>query len=186
MDALQLLLSRESALKLEAPGPDKQALETIFSSAVRAPDHGRLRPWRFVVIPEGARARFGDIMANSLQRREPSASPEMLQRERGKAMRAPIIVVVAAHVHKSHKIPQIEQMSAVAAAAQNIMLTANALGYGAMWKTGALAYDGMVKQALGLAFDDDVVGFVYLGTQIGGGIQTPRPKPTEYVSVWAG
>lgn len=186
MEALDLLLSRESALKLEAPGPAPGDLETIFQSAVRAPDHGRLRPWRFVVIPEDKRARFGDVMADCMQRMTPDASADMLQRERDKAMRAPVIVVVAAHVQRTHKIPAIEQMSAVAAAAQNVMLTANALGYGAMWKTGAPAYDATVKQALGLAPDDDVIGFMYLGKQVGGGIQTPRPAPAEYVSTWQG
>jgi nitroreductase len=186
MDALELLLSRESALKLGPPGPDQQALDTIFASAVRAPDHGRLRPWRFVVIPEEKRARFGEVMADCMARNEPDTSAEMLQRERDKAMRAPVIVVVAAHIQKVHKIPAGEQMAAVAAAAQNVMLTANALGYGAMWKTGAAAYDATVKLALGLAPDDDVMGFLYLGKQVGGGIQAARPTPADYVSVWLG
>ena len=186
MDAMELLLSRESALKLEPPGPDKAALDTIFESAVRAPDHGRLRPWRFVVIPEDRRGAFGDLMADCLRRSQPEASAEMLQRERDKAMRAPMIVVAAARVQKGHKIPAVEQMAAAAAAVQNIMLAANAQGYGAMWKTGAPAYDATVKQALGLAADDDIVGFIYLGRQVGGGIQTPRPKAEEFVSVWGG
>ncbi len=186
MDAMELLLSRESALKLEPPGPDRAALDAIFQSAVRAPDHGRMRPWRFVVIPEDKRAAFGDLMADCMRRREPAASAEMLLRERDKAMRAPIIVVAAAHVEKGHKIPEVEQMAAAAAAAQNIMLAANAQGYGAMWKTGAPAYDATVKRALGLAADDDIVGFIYLGRQVGGGIQAPRPQAGEFVSVWQG
>ena len=186
MDAMELLLSRESALKLESPGPDRDALDVIFQSAVRAPDHGRLRPWRFVVIQEDKRARFGDVMADCMRRNVADASEEMLQRERDKAMRAPIIVVAAARVNKGAKIPAVEQMAAAAAAAQNIMLAANAQGYGAMWKTGAPAYDATVKQALGLEADDDIVGFIYLGKQVGGGIQTPRPAAAEYVSVWEG
>ena len=153
---------------------------------MRAPDHGRLRPWRFVVIPEDKRAAFGDVMADCMRRNEPNATAEMLDRERDKAMRAPIIVVAAAHVHKGHKIPEVEQMAAAVAAAQNIMLAANAQGYGAMWKTGAPAYDTTVKQTLGLAPDDDIIGFMYLGKQVGGGVQAPRPAAAEYVSVWAG
>jgi nitroreductase len=186
MDAMELLLSRESALKLEAPGPDRAALDAIFQSAVRAPDHGRLRPWRFVVIPEDRRAAFGEVMADCMRRNEPNASAEMLERERAKAMRAPIIVVAAAHVQKGHKIAEVEQLAAAVAATQNIMLAANAQGYGAMWKTGAPAYDATVKQALGLAPDDDIIGFIYLGKQVGGGIQTPRPAAAEYVSMWEG
>src|SRR5690348_3401450 len=108
-DATELLLGRESAMKLAAPGPSPDELDVILRSAVRAPDHGRLRPWRFVVIPEDQRTRFGDLMADSMHRREPNASAEMLQRERAKALRAPVIVVVAARVQRGHKIPEIEQ-----------------------------------------------------------------------------
>src|SRR6202020_864924 len=86
MDALELLLGRESALKLGAPAPDQAAIDTMLRSAVRAPDHGRLRPWRFVLIPEHRREAFGEVLAQSMQRREPEASAEMLRRERDKAM----------------------------------------------------------------------------------------------------
>jgi nitroreductase len=186
MEALDLLLSRDSATKLEAPGPSEAELEQILQSAVHAPDHGRLRPWRFVVIPTERRSRFGDVMAESMRRRMPDASAEMLQRERDKAMRAPVIVVVAAHVQKGHRIPEIEQLSAVAAAAQTIMLAAPAAGYGAMWKTGEPAYDPQVRQDLGLDADDEIIGFLYLGTRTGGSSQAPRATTREYVSVWAG
>lgn len=186
MDAMELLLSRESAMKLQGPGPSQEALDAMFQSAVRAPDHGRLRPWRFVVIPEDKRARFGEVMAECLKRNEPTASAEMLSRERDKAMRAPTIVVVAGRVHKGHKIPEVEQFAAISAAAQNIMLAANAQGFGAMWKTGMPAYDATVKQQLGLSPDDDIVGFVYLGTQVGGGSPAARPAARDHVSVWAG
>src|ERR1700722_13250869 len=100
MDALDLMLSRESALKLEAPGPSTEELGRIFDSAVRAPDHGRLRPWHFVVIEEGQRAAFGGLMADSLRRRDPTVSDPELQRERDKAFRAPVIVVVVAKGRK--------------------------------------------------------------------------------------
>ncbi|MBV9249182.1 MAG: nitroreductase [Acetobacteraceae bacterium] len=186
MDALELLQKRESALKLEAPGPDQAALDAIFESAVRAPDHGRLRPWRFVVIPQDKRERLGEIMAESMRRREPGASAEMLQREREKTMRAPVIVVVAAHVQRGHKIPEVEQMSSTACAAQMMMLAADAQGFAAMWKTGAQAYDPWVKQALGLDADDEIIGFLYLGTRVGASSPAARPVAREYVRVWAG
>src|SRR6201999_1344822 len=95
MDALDLMLARESALKLEDPGPSERELEQIFDSAVRAPDHGRLRPWQFVVIDRDQRGRFGDLMAETLKRRDPEVSDDELQRERAKAFRAPTIVAVA-------------------------------------------------------------------------------------------
>ena len=186
MDALDLLLTRESALKLEAPGPSPEELEQIFASAVRAPDHGRLRPWHFVVIGTEQRGRFGDLMAESLRRRDPDTSAEALRREREKAFRAPCIVVVAAKVKRDAKIREVEQIASASAAAQIIMLAAPALGYGAVWKTGAPAYDATVKKALGLAEEDDIIGFLYIGTRTGGSSTLPRPIPQEFVTTWAG
>jgi nitroreductase len=186
MDALELMLSRESALKLAAPGPSAEELDRIFASAVRAPDHGRLRPWHFVVIQEGQRAAFGALMAESLRRRDPTVSEAELERERGKAFRSPVIVVVAAKVKRGFKIPEVEQIASAAAAAQTIMLAAPALGYGAVWKTGAPAYDPVVKTALGLSADDDIVGFLYIGTRVGGPSPVPRPEAKDFVTTWAG
>ena len=186
MDALDLLLTRDSAMKLETPAPSESDLDKMFQSAVRAPDHGRLRPWRFVVIGSDQRAKFGDLMADALRRKDPNASEEMLDRERAKPMRAPTIVVAAAHVQKGHRIPEMEQISAAAAAAQNIMLAAHALGYGAMWKTGEPAYDAGVKTALGLDAEDDIMGFLYVGTRTGGSSPAARPAARDQVSVWAG
>jgi nitroreductase len=186
MNALDLMLTRESALKLETPGPSAEDLDLMFASAVRTPDHGRLRPWHFVVIGPEQRAGFGSVMAASLQRRMPEATEPELQRERDKAFRSPTIVVVAAKVKKGHKIPEIEQIASASAAAQTIMLAAPALGYGAVWKTGAPAYDPGVKVALGLAEDDTIVGFLYIGTRTGGSSPVPRPEAKDYVTHWAG
>ena len=186
MDALDLMLSRESAIKLEAPGPSADDLDRIFASAVRAPDHGRLRPWHFVVIGPDQRERFGEVMADSLRRRDPTATEGDLKRERDKAFRAPTIVAVAAKVKRGHKIPEIEQIASASAAAQTIMLAAPALGYGAVWKTGAPAYDPLVKTALGLTAEDEIIGFLYIGTRAGGSAPFPRPEAKDFVSVWTG
>jgi nitroreductase len=186
MNALDLMMNRESALKLVSPGPSAEELDQIFASAVRAPDHGRLRPWHFVVINEEQRAAFGELMAESMRRRNPAVSDGELQRERDKAFRSPVIVAVAAKVQRGHKIPEIEQIASASAAAQTIMLAAPALGYGAVWKTGAPAYDPTVKTALGLAADDDIIGFLYIGTRAGGSSPIPRPEARDFVSVWAG
>jgi nitroreductase len=186
MDALELMLSRESALKLETPAPSADELDQMFASAVRAPDHGRLRPWRFVLIKEAQREAFGSLLADSLRRRKPSVSDAELQWERDKAFRSPVIVGVAAKVLRGHKIPEIEQIASASAAAQTIMLAAPALGYGAVWKTGAPAYDPEVKLALGLNADDDIVGFLYIGTRTGGSSPFPRPEVKDFVTTWAG
>jgi nitroreductase len=186
MDALELLHTRESAGRLSDPAPSDSELAAIFKSASRAPDHGRLRPWRFVVIRADARERFGDVMAVSLKSRQPDAAPETLARERAKALRAPLIVVVGVQIQSDSKIPEIEQILSGGAAAQNIMLAAHALGYGAAWKTGEPAYDAQVKEALGLQATAVIVGFIYLGTRTGGPSPLPRPAPQDFVTEWRG
>jgi nitroreductase len=166
MQAIDALLSRRSARTLGPPAPDAAALDLIFASAARAPDHGRLRPWRFILIEGEGRTRFGELLAGHLHRSHPGASDEALQRERQKAFRAPLIVVVAACIVPHVKVPPVEQIITAGAAAQNMMLAARALGFNAMWKTGGPAYDETVKSALGLAAADAIVGFLYMGTEM--------------------
>jgi nitroreductase len=185
MQAIDALLKRRSAKALSDPAPDEGALELLLESAARAPDHGRLRPWRFIVIRGAARERLGELMAEQLRRKQPGASGESLQRERQKALRAPLIIVVAAVCNASAKIPAVEQMLSAGAAAQNIMLAATALGFGAMWKTGDAAYDDTVKMALGLAALDAIVGFLYLGTPPADAVPPPaRGQWRDKVVYW--
>ena len=167
MQAIDALLTRRSARALTEPAPDAGALELIFAAAARAPDHGRLRPWRFILVRGPARERFGALLAEQLRRTHPQIGEESLERERLKAFRAPLIIVVAAHCDPAVKIPVIEQTLSAAAAAHAMMLAAFALGFNAMWKTGAAAYDATVKEALGLAPADAIVGFLYFGTESG-------------------
>jgi nitroreductase len=172
VDLFAAIESRASALKLTEPGPARAHLEQIMRSAVRAPDHGKLRPWRFVVLEGTAREKLGDAMARLSLAKFPQSTPEQLDGERRKVLRAPTIIVVAARITPG-KIPQIEQVSAVAAGVENMVLTAQALGYGAMWKTGAAAYDAQAKISLGLAAEDQIVAFLYLGTTALAGTATP-------------
>jgi nitroreductase len=187
MDAMQLLHGRESAAKLQEPAPGDAELAAIVQAAMRAPDHGRLRPWRFIAIRGPALERFGALLADVLKARMPDAPADSLARERAKALRAPLIVAVAARIQDNGKIPQVEQLLSAGAAAQNIMLAANALGYGAMWKTGDPAYDPNVKQALGLSEHDAIVGFIYLGTSSGAPRPAqPRPAVGDFLVEWRG
>ncbi len=140
-------------------------MQLIFASAVHAPDHGRLRPWRFIVVRGAARERLGDLFAAHLGRAQPDLSDEARERERLRAFRAPLVVVVAAHCNAAVKIPVIEQTLSAGTAAYAMMLAAYALGFNAMWKTGGPAYDEAVKEALGLEASDAIVGFLYLGTE---------------------
>jgi nitroreductase len=177
MQAIDALLTRRSATALTEPGPDEAALQLILESAVHAPDHGRLRPWRFIVVRGAARARFGELLAEHLHRTHAGVGEETLARERGKAFRAPLIIVVAAHVNADvKKVPPIEQQLSAGAAVHAMMLAARALGFNSMWKTGTPAYDETLKAALELSGEDAIVGFLYVGTDVAPAAPAaPRP-----------
>ncbi len=165
MDAIEALTTRASVPRLGEPAPSDVELQTIVRAALRAPDHGMLRPWRFITIAGPARAKFGDVLATALAARTPDVPAAAVENERAKPLRAPLILAVVAAVDPQHpKIPEIEQVTSAAAAAQNIAVSAHALGFGCFWRTGQPAYDPMVKGALGLAATDHVVGWMYLGT----------------------
>lgn len=166
MDAIELLLGRASAPKVREPGPTPSQMDTILRAGSRAPDHGRMQPFRFVVIEGEARDRLGELMASALAARDPSASDAALVSARAKAMRSPTIIAVGAAVRPNPMVPDIEQVLAAGAACQNMMLAAHALGLGAAWRTGDPAYDLAVKAGLGFEPCDAIVGFLYLGTPI--------------------
>ena len=185
MEAIDLLLGRRSAKTLAEPGPDDEALALLLECAARAPDHGRLRPWRFIVIRGPGRTRFGELLAAQLRRTRPDCSPEALERERLKALRAPLIIAVAAVRDPNSTVPMAEQMLCAGAAAENILLAARALGFNGMWKTGAAAYDEELKRALGLEPDDALVAFLYIGSEPQEVTTAPmRPQWRDRVVYW--
>ena len=186
MEAMELLLTRYSAAKLGPPSPSRAAVEAMLEAAARAPDHGRLQPWRLIVIEGDARQSFGEILAESLARRDPNAGEQALTRERQKALRAPLIIVVATRCDRSAKIPLVEQTIAAGCAAHGLMLAAFAQGLGAFWRTGDAAYDESVKAALGMSSDDLIIGFIYVGTALGDGSSRPRPLVEKVAQRWTG
>lgn len=163
MNVFEAMISRHSAKTFGKIAPTREHIQAVLEAAVRAPDHGRLRPWRFMLIEGAQREKLGDILAASARRRVPGLSEGDLQRERDKALRAPLVIVVACRIVRGTKIPDTEQILAAGAATQNILLGLHALGYAAAWKTGEAAYDADVKQALGLMADDHIVAMVHVG-----------------------
>lgn len=182
MDLLTAIDTRSSAIRLADPPPSQSHLERILQSGVRVPDHGLLGAARFVVLRAEGLERLGNALAQALKIKTPGATPEQLEAERKKAYRAPVVIVVAARSNREHKVPVVEQMSSVSAGVQNMFLTAHALGYGAMWKTGGAAYDAAVNTALGLQPDDQIIAFLYLGTAVAKG--PVKPATLEGVVSW--
>jgi nitroreductase len=166
MELFAAIDTRRSAGRLTEPGPSTQELERILEAARRAPDHGRMRPWHLQVLDPGLRERFAAAAAAAKRARLPAFTEEQMAAERAKILRSPTIVIVGCTVHENPKVPQIEQIVAVGAAAQNLFLAAHDLGYGVMWKTGAAAYDAGVKAVVGLRPQDHIVAIMHLGTPV--------------------
>ncbi|HEY2863935.1 MAG TPA: nitroreductase [Casimicrobiaceae bacterium] len=186
MDAIEALTTRASPLALGEPAPGAAALAVILKAAERAPDHGRLRPWRFILVEGEARNAFGDVLAAALRRREPDLPTSALDKERGKPLRAPLVMVAAARLREHKSVPRVEQIIAAGAAAQNILVAAHALGFGGFWRTGSAAYDDSVKTALGLDSGDAIVGFLYLGTPTVPAPPIPPSAHDAHVTRWTG
>lgn len=186
MDALDLLLNRVSVTRLCEPAPTEAQLDLLFRAALRAPDHGQLRPWRFLVIQGAAREHLGELFVESLKLKDPDDSAEALQKARKMPLRAPMLVVVIARLSPHPKVPESEQTLAVATAAHGLLLAAHAQGLGAVWRTGALCYDRHVARGLGLADNEQLLGFIYLGTPEGRLRTPPELEPSDFVSHWQG
>jgi nitroreductase len=166
MELFDAIDTRSTAARLSEPGPTPAHLERLLRAAGRAPDHGRMKPWRFIAVNGAAREPFADAVATAKRARLPLMTDEQMELERGKIRRSPCILVVGCVIRENSKVPEIEQVVAVGAAVENLCLAAHALGYGAMWKTGPAAYDLKVKAAVGLAANDHIVAILHLGTKV--------------------
>jgi nitroreductase len=181
---LDVLKTRTTAKDFAASAPAADVVKQALEAAVAAPDHGRMRPWRFILIEGDARKAFGAVLADAYKRRKPDATGPELEREAAKPVRSPLLIVVAAKLAERPGVPEVEQLLATGAAVQNLTLALHAQGYASAWKTGEPAYDPHVKQALGLDPNDAIVAFLYVGMP--GPALPPRPKPAadEYVRYW--
>jgi len=187
MDAMECMLGRQSipAALLVEPTPGNDEILQLLRVAMCAPDHGALRPWRFLAIRGERRLALGDVFADSLARREPGANAEAIEKARGKPVRAPLVLAVWAEITEDHpKVPIVEQVVATGAAAQNLLNALHAQGYQAIWVTGAPCYDEYVKSALGLAAKDALVGFIHIGTAKSATPVKKRPDPAEFLQTW--
>lgn len=184
MEALDALLNRVSTARLSDPAPTAAQRDVLFRAALRAPDHGQLRPWRFLTVEGEARQRLGALFAEALQAQQTEPRPEALDKARAMPLRAPLLVVVVARLQDHPKVPRDEQLLAAGCAAHGLIQAAFAQGLGAIWRTGDFSYDRHVAAGLGLADDERIIGFIYLG-QVEGAFRTPPAlAPEDFVSAW--
>ncbi|HEX3506535.1 MAG TPA: nitroreductase [Xanthobacteraceae bacterium] len=180
-DALKLLTTRRSfkPVELAGPPPSPAEIDTLLTVASRVPDHGKLAPWRFILFEGDAREKAGDAIASAFKVKYPDAKADQIEVERGRLVRAPLVVAVVSRASPHVKIPEWEQVLSAGAAAMNLVLAAHALGYGASWITEWYAYDRAVLDALGLAPHERIAGFVHIGRPPGVPEDRPRPPLSE-------
>lgn len=182
---LRALLERQSTPRLQDPAPTAAEQEWILAAGLRAPDHARLRPWRFISVQGEGRHRLGELLMASAQRLEPDVGPERWQRALEAPLRAPWLVIAVLSLQDHPKVPAQEQWSSAACAAYGVLLAADALGYGGVWRTGAPAYDRELMQAIGLAPTEHIVGFLYVGSAQVPPKSTPALPLSDFVTEWS-
>jgi nitroreductase len=180
--ALDLLLTRRSgsAKAMDEPGPSHKQLAKILQAGARAPDHGKLFPWRFIIFEGKGRDRFGDILADVLEGE--GERPKLIEDERARFRRAPVVVGVVSAVREQIKIPVWEQELSAGAVCQNILTAAHALGFVGNWLTEWYAYHPRVKEKIGLKPGERIAGFIYIGTSTVELEDRPRPEMDKIVS----
>jgi len=191
VEALEAIQTRRSIGKVR-PDPLPRALVArLVETVALAPNHHLTEPWRLFVLAGAAREALGEVMAEALRARLGDAPRDaaqveaLLAVERAKPLRAPVVIAVAARHQQHPKALEVEDLAAVAAGVQNLLLGAHALGLGAYWRTGDAAYDPRVKAFFGLGEPDHLVGFVYLGYPA----EPPKPvtrTPAAELIEWRG
>ena len=163
MDVITAIYTRHSIGKVKPDSLPRETVEKLLDAAVQAPNHHKVRPWRFVVLFGTGREKLGQIMAASFKARFPDAPAEAFEKEARKPLRAPLIIVVAVDLPSEPKINELENICAAATACQNILLAAQGLGLAAIWRTGDTARDPEIKKFLGFAPEQPLLGFLYIG-----------------------
>ncbi len=186
--ALGLLLSRRSgsAKTMRGPGPSPGQLRAILAAGARAPDHGKLAPWRFILFEGDARVAMGALLAESLAASEQTIGEERLAAERARFLRAPVVVCVVSRVREGIPVPEWEQVLSAGAVCQNLLVAAHAQGFVANWLTEWYAYHPRVKQGLGLHSGERIAGFVYIGTPAAALEERVRPDLDALITRFAG
>jgi nitroreductase len=183
MDVLEAIHNRHSQGKVKPDPVPRDLIEQVVDAAVQAPNHYKVRPWRFVVLTGEGLNKLGDVMAASQRERHPEFPPEAFDKCRALPLRAPAIIAVGVDKPAEAKVLEIENIAATAAAIQNLLLAAYALGLGAKWRTSEWARDPKVKEFLGFDPDQHIIGFIYLGYPEF--VSEPAPRPSfEDRTVW--
>ena len=183
MDVFEAIHHRHSQKKVKPDPVPRALIKQLLDAAVQAPNHYKVRPWRFVVLTGESREKLGEVMSASLQERRPDFPPQAFDKARATPLQAPVVIAMGVEKPSEPKVWELENICAVAAATENLLLAAQALGLGAKWRTGEWARDPKVKEFLGFEADQPIVGFIYIGYPEFVVEQLPRPS-FEDRTVW--
>lgn len=182
MNALELLLNRRSQPRLESPAPEGESLQNILKAGLRAPDHAGLAPWHFIVCQGEGLVKLGQhlekaAIASDMSERDIERAPQL-------PLRAPMVVIAITKYQDHPKVPWVEQVASTACAVQSMQMAAVAQGLGGMWRTGSYAQNECLREALDLEAEDEIVGFLYLGSPSAEVPDKPTKAVEEYVTYW--
>ena len=167
MQVFDVIKRRRSIGKMTGERPTREQIEVLLEAATHAPNHHNAQPWKFIVLAGSAREELGTVMAMSLANRLEETSSEnaqaRLNKERNKPLRSPIVIVVVSEAPRQPNVTAMDNIEAVSASVQNMLLTAEEMGLACMWRTGDAAIDPHVKQSLDLDPGDQIVAFLYVG-----------------------
>ena len=184
--ALEQISQRRSvkAMDLHTPGPNQQQMDQLLAAAARVPDHGKLGPWRFICFQNDARQAFGEHLAQRFSELKPQAPAAAIEAERGRFVRAPLVIAVISCVQAHPKIPEWEQLMSAGAVCQNLLVAANLMGFAAQWLTEWYAYDEAIDAKLDLKSGERVAGFVYIGSAKDKPDERQRPDLQQRIQHW--
>jgi nitroreductase len=182
---IALLHSRRSGKPRDmiAPGPDAAQLDQILRAAIRVPDHGKLAPWRFVVVGADQRETFAAVLVNAYKAEKPAAGRLEIEAMEQFARQAPTLIVALSSPVAESKIPLWEQQLTMGAACMNLLTAAHALGFVGGWLTGWPAYSEAVRDAFGTPAQR-IAGFLFIGTPARALEERPRPEFDHVVRHW--
>lgn len=167
---------------MQGHGPSPSEIDTILTIGARVPDHGKIAPWRFIVIEGDARLRAGETIAGILAGKNSDATAEDIAKARHAFAEAPLVIAVVSSPKPHPKVPPWEQELSVGASCMNIVMAASALGYAANWLTGWFAFDRDVSSALGVKQEEKLAGFIHIGGLAQPPEDRPRPALAEIVT----
>jgi len=184
LETLEAIQTRNSVPLLTDPAPTSEEMSEVYKGALRAPDHARLRPWKFIEVRGDSRDKLAKIFIDTATALNSDLSENEISKLQKAPHRAPMIIILAANIKEHPKVPEIEQIISLGAAAQNILLGIHEIGYSAVWRTGNMAFNPEITKFLGLEENFKIIGYLYVGTSTGKEKPIPELEIKDFLEVW--